>query len=203
VVIAIGLLAGFQLQGQGTVNFSNLGLNAPVIDALTCAPVVSGTTFSVALYWAPVDLFNPTVQPAASAFTAQFPTTHVGILIPLTGQYLPGVYAAGAVTIPGIKPPGGMGWFQVKVWETAYGSSFEQAFASGLAKIGLSNVILISTGNPTLTEPTVPTRLTGISPILIGELIGLPPCVPEPSALVLAFCGAAILLFLASSHRNN
>src|SRR5260370_8982144 len=93
LLIAVGLLAGLELHGQGTVNFSNWGLNAPVIDALTCAPAVGGTTFSAALYWAPVDPFNPTVQPAASAFTAQFPTTHVGILIPLPGQSPPGPHA--------------------------------------------------------------------------------------------------------------
>ena len=202
LLIAVGILAGFQVHGQGTVNFSNIGLNAPVIDAITCAPAVGGTTFSVALYWAPVDPLNPTVQPAYSAFAAQFPTTHVGILNPLTGQYLPGLYSGGTVTIAGIKPPGGMGWFQVKVWETAYGNTFEQALASGQGEFGVSNVILIPTGNPTIL-PTPPHQLTGISPILIPVLIGFPPCVPEPSAFVLAFCGAAILLFSAWRHRKN
>jgi hypothetical protein len=203
LLVATGFLAGFQLHGQGTVNFSNVGLNAPVIDALTCAPAVGGTTFSVALYWAPVDPLNPTVQPFPWAFTAQGPTTHVGILIPLTGQYLPGLYAAGTVFIPGIKPPGSMGWFQVKVWQSAYGNTFEQAVANPGAEFGLSNIILIPTGDPTAIPPTPQTQLTGISPILIPLPIGFPPCVPEPSALVLAFCGTAILLFSASRHRNS
>jgi hypothetical protein len=184
------------------MTFSNVGLNAPVIDALTCAPAVGGTTFSAALYWAPVDPLNPTVQPAASAFTAQFPTTHVGIFNVLTGQYLPGIFNGGVVFIQGITPPGGMGWFQVRVWQTAYGSTFEQAFANPQAETGLSNIILVPTGNP-INGPPPPGRLTGISRILIGPAIGLPPCVPEPSVLILAFCGAAILLLSASRHRNN
>jgi hypothetical protein len=45
--------------------------------------------------------------------------------------------------------------------------------------------------------------LTGISPLLIGVPIGFFPCVPEPSALIPALCGAAILLFSASRHRNS
>jgi hypothetical protein len=94
-----------------------------------------------------------------------------------------------------------MGWFLVKAWETAYGSTFEQASATGLGLSGVSNTILIPTGNPN-PPPTPSTHLTGISGIYVGPLTVLP-CVPEPSALVLAFCGAAILLFSASRHRNN
>ncbi len=158
LLIAVGLLSGLELQGQGTVYFSNSGLNAPVIDALTCAPAVGGTTFSVALYWAPVDPLNPSVQPSPAAFTQQGASTYVGGLV--NGNYLsPGIYEGGTVTIPGINPPGGMGWFQVKAWESAYGSSFEQAFFSGLAKIGVSNVILISTTSaPSRSPPVSPSR---------------------------------------------
>jgi hypothetical protein len=93
-----------------------------------------------------------------------------------------------------------MGWFQVKAWESAYGNTFESALASGQGEFGVSNIILIPTGNP-IPPPTPSHQLTGISPIIVRGSLEL--CVPEPSALVLAFCGAAILLFSASRHRNN
>ncbi len=195
LAIGVGMLASLHLYAQGTVNFSNLGLNAPLFNGLTCANAVAGTTYSVALYWSPYDPTSPNApdQP----FTQQGPSGHLAI---------PGIYSVGTVTLPGITPPGGLGWFQVRAWSTAYDGvtfiSFEDALASG-QPVGESNVILIPTGNPLPPTPTVPHQLTGISPIVFGELIGFPPCVPEPSVLVLLFCGAGILLFSASRHRNN
>jgi hypothetical protein len=201
LLIALGILAGFQLQGQGTVNLSNRGLNAPVgapcstngitIDGITLAP--AGTTLSVALYFAPPDPANPSVQPDPSVFG------QVGASAFLVA---PGIYDAGTRTAD-VSPPGGMGWFQVKVWQTAYGNTFESARASGQGEFGLSNVIEIPTGNPLTIPPGLPHALTGISRIYVFGPLEIPPCVPEPSVLVLAFCGAAILLFLASRHRNN
>jgi hypothetical protein len=181
------------------VNFSNVGLNAPVIDGTTCAPAVGGTTFSVALYWAP-QVTGVITPPDPNTFVQVGPSVHVGILNPSTGQDLPGLYQGPTVTIAGITPPGGMGWFQVKGWETAYGNTYEQALVTGLGLFGVSNTILIPTGNP-IPPPTPPHALTGISPLLIGVPIGFFPCVPEPSALIPALCGAAILLFSASRHR--
>src|SRR5438309_1161074 len=115
--------AALELHGQGTVDFTNVGLpNSFVYDGRfgpgVNAPV--GTTFSVALYWAPVDPLNPTVQPAASAFTQQGPAGNIG---PLAGDY-----SVGIVTIAGIAPPGGPAWLQVKARETACGSTYEQAY---------------------------------------------------------------------------
>src|SRR5229473_2265092 len=66
LLIAVGILAGLQLQGQGTVYFSNRGMNAPVY-SLSCSNTVvlaaAGTMWSVALYWAPYNPANPNVQP--------------------------------------------------------------------------------------------------------------------------------------------
>ena len=195
LLVAVGILAGLQVQGQGTVNFSNRGLNAPVY-SLSCSNTAvlaaAGTMWSVALYWAPYNPANPNVQPD--------PATLIQVGAP-ANLAAPGIYDDGSRAAP-ITPPGGLGWFQVKGWEAAYGSTYEQASASGLAQTGVSNTILIPTGNPTAIPPENPHQLTGISPIVIRPL-GVPPCVPEPSAPVLAFCGAAILLFSASRHRNN
>jgi hypothetical protein len=184
------------LHGQGTVNFSNFFFPTPFVydDRFgTDLKAAVGTTFSVALYWAPADPLNPNVQPAGSAFTQRGPSGNIG---PVAG-----VYSVGVVTIPGITPPGGYAWFQVKAWETSCGSTFEQASAMA-APVGVSSLIDIRTGDPSTGGS--PPLLTGIGPIHVG-LLGPPfsdPCVPEPSALLLGFFGAAIL-FLVSPKRKR
>src|SRR6266705_451311 len=144
VVIAVGLLAGLQLQGQGTVNFSNLGLNAPVY-SLSCSNTVvlaaAGTSFTVQLYWSPFDATNPNAPTAP--FQPQTPSGHLAIA---------GIYNLGTVIIPGITPPGGPGWFQVKGWQTALAgvtfNSYDDAAAGG-ALVGVSSMLLLAaTGNP-------------------------------------------------------
>ncbi len=55
------------LYAQGSVNFSNRDLNAPVFNALTGENAVGGTTFSVALYFALYDPLNP-IPPDESSF---------------------------------------------------------------------------------------------------------------------------------------
>src|SRR6266436_7978217 len=126
VLIYFAASLALQLHGQGTVYFSNIVFPAaPVIMGETItfgtntyllgtrAP--AGTIFTVGLYFAPVDPANPTVRPDGSAFTVQ-----------ATGQLGPldGLYRVGTVTIPGISPPGGLAWLEVRAWETACGSTY-------------------------------------------------------------------------------
>ncbi|SRR6266446_8162788 len=178
------VFATLNIFAQGTVNFSNNGIaNSLVYLDLPGAVEVkapAGTAYSVALYWAPVDPANPTVQPAASAFTQQGQSTHIGA--PFAGTY-----AGGTINIAGIVPHGGMGWFQVKGWATAYGNTFEAA--SLLTQlIGVSSVIDIGTGDTTVTPPVLQTQLTGIGAIHIG--------VPEPAILGLGLFGGVAMLLL-------
>src|SRR6266702_6441841 len=179
-LIVFAALAVHQLHAQGTVQFQNNSASY-VYDASSGIPVLAagGTTFSVALYWAAVDPNNPTVQPPSSAFTAQSPTAHVGLFNPTTGQYFPGLYQGGTVTIAGITPPGGSAWFQVKAWETACGSTFELAYnRAGNSVFGVSRIINIRTGDPTTGGS--PALLAGVGSIYLGPL-GPPygdPCVP-------------------------
>src|SRR2546427_6883870 len=87
LIIGAIMLQDLGVHGQGTVNFSNLAVaNAFVYDGRFGPGVKAavGTTFSVALYWAPVDPLDPTVQPVASAFTQQGPSGNIG---PLPGDY--------------------------------------------------------------------------------------------------------------------
>jgi hypothetical protein len=184
---AASLLASFEIHGQGTVNFSNVGLNSPVGTA--CAPTgfmpaPAGTTFSVALYFAPYGPAN-LVPPDPSTMT------QLGASAFLVAA---GIYDAGIRTA-NVSPPGGMGWFQVRAWETAYGSTYEQAWANGANLRGVSGIILIGTGDPTVTPATITARLTGIRPIVLN--LDPIPCVPEPSPSLLVFLVAATVCFLS------
>src|SRR5216683_4700096 len=191
LLIVATMLLGQRALGQGTVSFSNLGLpNSLVYDARSVialkAPV--GTTFSLALYWAPVDPLNPNVAPDPFAFTQQGPSGNIG---PSAGQY-----SVGIVTIAGVTPPGGPAWLQVRAWETACGGTFEQAYNRGETVLGVSSIIQIRTGDPTTGGSPAP--LTGIGPIYLLGPIGpgvIDPCVPEPSTGLLVFLGAAAVCF--------
>src|SRR6266581_3405733 len=176
LLITAGLFAILQLHGQGTVDFFNNGLNAPVIDSTTGNNAVAGATFSVALYWSPYDPTSPTAPDRP--FTQVGQSVHLGFPPPAPPGSGTGYYQGGVVTAPGVVPPGGLGWFQVKAWETAYGISYEQAAAAGpmngrTALLGVSSSVLVQTGNAGIT-PTPPGNLIGISPILLTV-------VPEPS----------------------
>jgi hypothetical protein len=191
--ITVTLLANHNIQGQGTVRFSNVGLNAPV--GTPCAPngftpAPAGTTFSVALYFAPPDQFNTAAQPDPSTMT------QLGSAAFLVA---PGIYDAGTRTA-NVSPPGGMGWFQARAWQTAYGGTYEQALANGASLIGVSAIIEISTGDPT-PPATNAALLTGIGAISFF-VDPQPPCVPEPSAALLCLLGGISLCLLPQKNRT-
>ncbi len=195
LLIAVGLFASLQLHGQGTVWFSNVvpRFHAPVIDSTTGTNAVAGTTFSVALYWSPYD--GPTSLTApAQPFTQVGQSIHLGFPQPDPRGSGAGYYYGGVVTAP-VVPPGGIGWFQVKAWETSFGVSYEQAAAAGpmngrTALLGVSSSVLVQTGNPG-NAPTAPGNLAGISPILLTV-------VPEPSVVAMgALSACALLVFLS------
>ena len=199
LLITVGLFASLQLHGQGTVAFQNIGLNAPVIDSTTGTNAVAGTTFSVALYFAPYPYPDPglgTLPPDPSTFTPVGAPVHLGLLT-TAGQLIDaGYYAGGARIINQIDPPGWFGWFQVKAWETAYGLTYEQAAAAGpmngrTALLGISNIIKVNTADPTGGVPETPARLAGLSGILLTV-------VPEPSVIALGALSACVLLRLLS-----
>ncbi len=152
----------------------------------------AGTTFSVALYFAPPDPANPNVQPNSAVFR------QVG-----TSAFLvaPGTYDDGIRTAP-ITPPGGFGWFQVKAWESAFGTTYEQVAGTGTGLYGVSNIILIPTGNPTVTPATSPHPLIGISGISFF-VDPPPPCVSEPSEVLFGLLAAATLCSLRHKDRTN
>ena len=87
--------------------------------------------------------------------------------------------------------------FQVRVWETAFGS-YDNARDHGAD--GKSGIIRIDTGDPTTNPPGTAASLKGISGITVGALRD---CVPEPSVFGLGLLGAVVIAFLRATKRNS
>lgn len=173
----ICLLAAASAFAQGQVNFGNLsgasGLNAPIT-------MGDGTTrLSGAQYQAQL-LAGATAGSLTAVATSPF----------LTGGGA-GYFNGGVVTLAGI-PGGTAGFFQVVVWNTTAGASYDLALASGLENAyGFSGVFSVVTGNPAGSPPTTPAALVGLQSFSLNAEI-----IPEPSTFALAGLGlAGLLLF--------
>jgi hypothetical protein len=146
---AFGLvLPCVDLSAQGTVNFAN-DTTCVLSNVVTGARVVAGAAFSAGLYYLPATNSSP----APSNY--DFDTRGVPLL-PSTGLYYGGLFEGGVRTTPSTTSPGGPAWVQVRVWETAFGTSYEQAVAAPAlagrrALAGTSNIIRVQTGNPAVT----------------------------------------------------
>lgn len=186
LIIALALgLAGTQVYGQGTVNFGNNSSTA-VTNSLTMARVVVGSTFRLALYYLP-DGPEPT---PLEMLTTAIPLGAQANFGPTAGLYT----AGGTRTTPLTTPGSGFAWFQVRAWETAFGTSYEAALVAPAnggrqALVGSSNIIRVKTGDP--ANNVTPGALTGFG--LQGFVVTV---VPEPTAIGLAAMGIGALLLL-------
>lgn len=184
IILGVALAAAFQTFGQGTVVFQNASASA-VTNSLTGARVVAGTTFLVALYYLPD---SPTA-PTSGEFDG-VPALRT------TGFTAAGIYVGGTLTAP-TTPSGAPGWFQVRAWEAAFGSSYAEAASNPnqiggrLALVGQSNILRVDTGDPTTVPPGTAGTLTGNG---IQGFILTP--VPEPSVIGLGVLGIGALLLL-------
>ena len=125
-----------QMHGQnGRISFNNNSSTA-VTNSLTGERAAAGTTFRVGLYAAPDGTTDETL------FT----------LVTYTNFFAPGLFIGGERTLPFAGNSYVM--LQVRVWETAYGNSYEEAVAA-----------------PALTGRTA---LTGKSVILRAYLTAIP-----------------------------
>jgi hypothetical protein len=184
VALAMGLVSA-QVYGQGTVTFGNNSASA-ITNAFTMARVVAGTTFRVALYYLPDG-------PEPSRDEMLLTGLSVGANAPIAPAA--GLYAAGTRTTPVTTPGAGFAWFQVRCWETAFGTSYEAAVANPvtqngrLAIAGTSNIIRVKTGDP--VNNIAPGALTafGLQTFLVTQ-------VPEPTTIGLAAMGIGALLLL-------
>lgn len=184
------LLTAVSLQAQGTVSFANNSA-AAVSNSLTSLRVVGGTTFSVALYFLPDSAQTPTTGDFDAARTVVGSGIFLG-----TSANPSGLFNVGARTAP-TATAGGFGWFQVRAWETAYGSTYEAALNSpGIggrpALVGTSNIFKVDTGDPTTTPAGTAAPITGTG--LLQGFYVTP--VPEPTVMGLGLLGIGALLML-------
>lgn len=178
-IVVAGLAA--QSYGQGTVNL----VAASITNSVTGALAASGTAFHLALYWLPDSATPPT--------TADFNgAQHVAITTNLT---LAGGANIGPVRIDAITPSGAFAYFQIRAWEAAFGSSYEQAVVAAPvggrgALAGTSNIGRIDTADPTTVPPGVPPNTA----FTLKGFTLVP--VPEPSVIGLGVLGIGALLLL-------
>jgi hypothetical protein len=172
--------------GQETVNFANLWPNQ--VNPMVNAPVyesdgvtkLSGSQFTAEL------LAGPTANNLTAIAMTGF----------LTGNGA-GYFNGGTEPIPNLSP-GMTAWVQVNVWNTASGSSFAQAQASGLPNSWwASSVFSVALGGG-VVNPTAPATLTGLgtSPVYLNS-------VPEPSALALVGCGMVLVFSRKGLTRQS
>jgi hypothetical protein len=136
--------------GGGSVNFSNLG-ESHVYDVDGTTRLPAGTTFLAQLYAGPTaDSLQAVAGTAAFAF--------------------PGLFDGGTRYIPSVTP-GQVASVQVRVWETAYGTSYEQARDTG-GRTGTSAILQVRTGGGGF-PPSIPAELVGLQNFSLVP--GLPP----------------------------
>jgi len=167
---------------QGTVDFKSTS-GVYITNSLTSARAVAGTTFQVALYYAP---YTGSDEVPANFYETAQQIGAVGNIFPGAGLWNAGVRTAPTATI------GGMGWFQVRAWEKAYGNTYEAAVQAPqsngrYALIATSNILKIDTGDPTTTPAGTPGSLAGMDSLILVP-------VPEPGAIALGLLGLGALL---------
>jgi hypothetical protein len=171
--------------GQGTVAFISYRTAGGITNGLTGELVPRGTRFLVSLYFAQDGAVDEAQFTPLGAPIGIFP--------------VPGYFNRAVRTAPTLVYSG-YGMFQVRVWESAFGLTYEDAVANPipqngrLALAGRSGTIRVETGDPRSgLEP--PGALVG-SPTIVGRRLedGIPlTVVPEPRAVWLLSAGILML----------
>ena len=191
IAIIVGFLVATSVHSnaQGSVRFSNLASpfsSSPWVyiqthDGTTTL-VPTGSQFTVELVFAPD---GTTSDEFADVAVRLGPTTSF--------NPVPGGFNGGNRTAFGITPPGGYGLFQIRAWETAAGSDYRSAIASGNPNMraGTSAILRVDTADATTTPPGIPVSLiaAGLSSFTLTPI-------PEPSTIAVVLLGTSALLLL-------
>lgn len=189
LLLSAAVFASVSVYGQGTVNFGNNAATA-VSNKVTNAKIVKGNEFTAQLYYAP-DVAGGGV-PTDAQMSPLGATTGIS---PIAG-----LITGGARTTPASTAGGAGAFFQIRVWEAAYGTTWDEATKKSLngrlAIAGESNIFLANTGDPGAVPPGTPSSLVGnaANPLLRG--FSVDQIIPEPSIIGLGLLGAGSLLFL-------
>lgn len=191
--IAAILAAGASVYAQGVVAFANTS-TTPVTYGenqygLT-GPLPTGPSFSAQL------LYAPGTDPLANP-----PTTLdvLGASTPFSAA-LVGRFNGGARTTPSTTAPGARAWFQVQVWEAAFGATYQAAATAPARDVaGVTRQAFIGTS----LVFNVPTGSTAGAPLVttggLGAIQVVP--VPEPTTWALGLLGLAGAFILR--RRNS
>jgi hypothetical protein len=181
LLLSAAIFASINMYGQGTVNFGN-NAGSAVTNKVTGAKIINGNTFTAQLWYA--------------ADTGAVPTADQ--MIPIAGTTgispIPGLITGGTKVVPN-TPVGTAAYFQIRIWETAYGTTWAEASTKTLngrgAIAGQSDILKVTTGNPDAVPPGLPGSLTaaGLKAFTVD-------IVPEPSIIGLGLLGAGSFLFL-------
>lgn len=177
-------LVGSNVAAQGIIDASALlfrngrggGIpNTPVLDATTGEPLaVMGlsTPFTVQLYWSPTEPMGAGDLMPTENITSFFPA--------------PGIFYAFGRPERILAPPGTY-WFQVKVWETDFGTTFEEASLQPAARRGESNIFTLET---VAFGTDFPLALSqgGLESFTVSAI-------PEPRSIMLLLVGAGALFW--------
>lgn len=175
------------LWAQGTVYFA-VGPNAGVRDGFTGQPVPPGNSFLAALYYAPDGVMDD----------SQF--VQLGNAI---GFGSSGAYNGGIRTTPANIPPGGFAMLQVRAWESAYGTTYEEAVAAPEqngrgALTGKSIIIRYDTCPPPTASP-----ICDPSSLEAQGMRSFVVTIPEPSPAVILAAGLVLAVCVARKFRSQ
>ena len=166
---------------QGTLNFSNFGagFQAQVTDT-DGVTGLAGSSWNADLFWAPGVILGGPAELKASGQPASFSTN----------PQFAGYFFGGARTIPGTLP-GEVITAQVRVWDSASGSSWAEASKVNGARIGESALFGVTLGGAT------PADMSGLNIPWSVQVVSI----PEPSAI--AFAGLGLVRILIQRGRRE
>lgn len=185
IAVAGVALVAASAYSQGTVAAANTA-STLLMNGLSGAALVAGTTFRVGLYYLPDTGTTPT--------SADFDERGILLVNPVNIAPAAGRYSTGARSTPSTTQPGGDAWFRVCAWESAFGTTYNEVLnnttpiGGRLGLVGTSQIVKITTGNPFTVPAGSPTG------IAVPGFVLNP--IPEPSAIGLGLLGVGALLLL-------
>jgi hypothetical protein len=197
ILTCVGLALAASAFGQGTVRFSNVSadLPSPPDRLVRFAPTVAnpfGTNnaplvnFGTASFRAQL-YYGASTATAASLVAV---STAPALFRASTTTAEPGTWAPGNRTLDGFNI-GATVNLQVRVWDSAFGSTWELFQANPNSAAGIA-------GQSALFQYTVPTDpLAPLTAFTMAGFTAFPAgAVPEPTTFALAGLGAGLLVFL-------
>ena len=176
-LIAVTVFASLNMFAQGTVTFANSS-STLVMNSQTSAPLASGGSFLVALYW-------------GATGSAEGDLVQIGST---TTIFTAGRYSGGTRTTGNATAPGGTAVFQVRAWDGAYGATWD-AFAANSSAVANSALWGKSTLFTSATGGAGSPPSTAVSLASTAPGFTLTP-VPEPSTYALGAMALGSLFFI-------